>query len=258
MIDQAAVRDGIAGGEFFLEYLPTISLTDGQCIGAEALIRWRQPTRVVPPGEFIPFVENTPLSGLLTYWVCDTVGAEMGDWLRANHDAHISINMPPEILGRGGMEYAAIKSGLIDVAGQLVLEITERGIPDLLGVLSLNQRDIGVKVALDDVTFTGGGNLAILARCCNFYAIKLDKSLIDQIRPHRPAPGWLKMVAALLASSQLVVIAEGVETEQQFETLRSAKIQAAHGFYFSRPISAADFMTFYRDHRMQRQPSFNN
>jgi sensor c-di-GMP phosphodiesterase-like protein len=253
MIDLAAIREGLARGEFFLEYLPTISLTDGRCIGAEALIRWRRATGVVPPSEFIPLAENTPLSGLLTYWVMDTVKAELGDWLRANRDAHVGINAPPEILGRGGMLYAAIQSGFVEQASQVILEITERGLPDLLGVESINQRaGVGVKVALDDVTFVGGANLAVLARC-NFDAIKLDKSLIDQISPQCPAPEWLRSVTALLESSRLLVIAEGVETEQQFTTLRAANIQAAQGLYFSGPVPAAAFMAFHRD-RAARWP----
>src|SRR5215831_9787383 len=231
MIDLAAIRQGLAQGEFFLEYLPTISLIDGRCIGAETLIRWRRATGVVPPGEFIPLAENTPVSGLLTYWVMETLAAEMGDWLQANRDTHISVNVPPEILGRGGMEYAATKSGLVEQASQLIMEITERGIPDRLGVDAIAQAgEAGVKVALDDVTLVSGANLAVLARC-NFYAIKLDKSLIDQISPQCPAPDWLKSITTLLELSPLVVVAEGVETEQQFRTLRAAKIQAAQGFY---------------------------
>src|SRR5438477_7648059 len=98
MIDLAAIREGLSQGEFFLEYLPTISLAERRCIGAEALIRWHRAAGVIPPGQFIPLVENTPLSGMLTYWVLDTVNAELGDWLRANRDAHVSINVPPEIL----------------------------------------------------------------------------------------------------------------------------------------------------------------
>src|SRR5262249_41672201 len=110
-------------------------------------------------------------------------------------------------------------------------------------------RRMGVKVALDDVTLVGGANLAVLARC-NFDAIKLDKSLIAQISPECPAPEWLKTVTALLESSQLLVIAEGGETEQQFTTLRAANIQAAQGFYFSRPLPAAAFIAFHRDRGM--------
>ena len=232
-------------GEFFLEYLPTVSLTDGRCIGAEALIRWRRATGVVLPGDFIPIAENTPLSGLITYWVIDTVAAEMRDWLRANPEAHISINVPPEILGRGGIEYSATKSGLLELASQFVLEITERGVPDLLGVKAINNNwGSGARVALDDVTLVGGANLVVLARC-NFHIIKLDRSLVSQIGPQCPSPEWLEGIAALIRSSRLEVIAEGIETEQQLTTLRTANIQAAQGFYFSRPIPAAAFIAYH-------------
>jgi sensor c-di-GMP phosphodiesterase-like protein len=247
MIDLNTIRAGLAQGEFFLEYLPTVSLSDGRCIGAEALIRWRRATGVVPPADFIPLAENTPLSGLITYWVIDTVAAEMGDWLRANPEAHISINVPPEILGRGGIEYSANKSGLLKLASQFILEITERGVPDLLGIKAINNDwGSGVRIALDDVSHVGGANLALLARC-NFHIIKLDRSLVSQINPQCPSPEWLAGIAAVLLSSRLEVIAEGMETEQQLIALRAAKIQAAQGFYFSRPLPAATLIAYHRE-----------
>jgi EAL domain-containing protein (putative c-di-GMP-specific phosphodiesterase class I) len=145
------------------------------------------------------------------------------------------------------LAYAATKSGLIKHASQVILEITERGIPDYLGVESINQRGgMGARIALDDVTFVSGANLAVLARC-NFDVIKLDKSLIDQIGPQCAAPQWLRSVTALVESSQVLVIAEGVETEQQVAILRAANIQAAQGFYFSRPIPVEAFMAVFRD-----------
>jgi len=245
MHDLAAIRKGLRQKEFFLEYLPTISLPDGRCIGAEALIRWRTPTRIVPPLEFIPPTEKTPVAGLITYFVMDTIEAELGDWLNANPDCHISFNVPPELLGRGALEYAAHRSGLEKRASQLILEITERGIPDAQGLEAINEgRAAGLHVALDDVTLMGGANLAVLARC-DFFAIKLDKSLIDQIGPETALPDWLAAVSAMLKSSALTVIAEGVETEQQSATLRAVNIQAAQGFYYSRPIAAAAFREFF-------------
>ena len=69
MISLDAIRAGLADGEFFLEYLPTVSLADGRCVGAEALSRWRRASGVVQPGEFINLIEGTPVSGTLTYWV---------------------------------------------------------------------------------------------------------------------------------------------------------------------------------------------
>jgi len=251
-IELAEIRDGLSRDEFFLEYLPTISLADGRCIGAEALIRWRRNGVVIPPLEFVPKAERTPVSGLMTYWVIERVMKDLGDWLERNRDAHVAINIPPELLGRGAMAYAATKSGLMAHGSQILLEITERGIPDALGVDALNERGgIGARVALDDVTLVGGANLAIFARC-HFDAIKLDKSLIDQIAPDTPPPAWLRTLSALLQMSTFEVIAEGVETEAQFLALRAMNIQAAQGFYFSRPVPVEQFVAF---HRLCGEPS---
>lgn len=247
MINSDELLDALSRREFFLEYLPTISLSDGRCIGAEALTRWKRPTGVVSPLDFIPFMENTPVSGMLTYWVFDTVAAEMGDWLRAHPDTHISINIPPEILGRGGLMYAGEKSGLIELAPQIVLELTERGLPDSLAVDALNMAHrTGVRIALDDVTLVDGANLVILAHC-KFDIIKLDRSVIAQISPLNPVPEWLRSITALLESSGLAVTAEGVETEHQLLALREAHVQAAQGFYFSPPIPAAAFIAYHRE-----------
>ena len=93
---------------------------------------------------------------------------------------HIGINIPPEILGRGGIEYAAMKSGLREHAKQLIFEITERGIPDELGLEALNRiTETGARAALDDVTLSGA-NLALLTRC-RFDLIKVDQTLVAQL-----------------------------------------------------------------------------
>ena len=247
MINIDTMRAGLLQGEFFLEYMPTIFLADGRCTGAEAVIRWRRAGSVILPGDFIPIAENTPLSGLITYWVIETLAAEMGGWLRANPDARISINIPPEILGRGGVMYAAEKSGLTELAPQIILEITERGVPDLLGINALNLAgELGCQIALDDATFVSGANLALLSRS-HINIIKLDRSLVSQIGLECPSPEWLGGITAMLGSSGLEVIAEGVETEQQALTLRNANIQMAQGFFFSRSISAADFIAYHRN-----------
>jgi EAL domain-containing protein (putative c-di-GMP-specific phosphodiesterase class I) len=104
---------------------------------------------------------------------------------------------------------------------------------------------MGLRVALDDVSFASGANLAVLARS-NFHILKLDRSLTSQITPDCPIPEWLNGVSALRQTSKLEVIAEGVETEQQFQTLRSVNIQAGQGFYFSPPIRAEAFIAYQR------------
>jgi EAL domain-containing protein (putative c-di-GMP-specific phosphodiesterase class I) len=245
MIDLDEIAAGLAQSEFFLEYLPTVSLEDGTCVGAEALVRWRRPSGIVQPDELIPLVENTPLSGLLTYWVIDAVAAELCGWLRANPQVHVSINVPPEILGRGGLAYAGNKSGLTEFAAQVILEITERGVPDQLGLAAIvtGMSTMGVRFVLDDVAMNGT-NLALLTRC-PFNAIKIARTAVEQIVPGTPHPEWLLGLAALLNGSRLDVIAEGVETAYQAETLRNAGIRFAQGFYFSRPISATGLLELH-------------
>jgi sensor c-di-GMP phosphodiesterase-like protein len=238
------IRAGLADGEFFLEYMPTVSLADGRCVGAEALARWRRPSGVVQPAEFISLVEGTHLSGALTYWVLETVAKELGDWLRAHKDAHIGVNVPPEILGRGGLEYVATKTGLSELRDQIIIEVTERGIPDLLGLATLEAAArSGVRVALDDVTLTGT-NLAVMSRCA-LDLIKTDKSLVDQITPESPNPEWLVGLSALLHANRVEVICEGVETAAQAQILRDAGVRMAQGYYFSRPISAEGLKAYY-------------
>jgi EAL domain-containing protein (putative c-di-GMP-specific phosphodiesterase class I) len=240
------IAEGLAKGEFFLEYLPILSLPDLRCIGAEALIRWRRDDgSLAMPGEFIPSLESTPASGVLTCWVIETAAAELKDWLRRHPEVHLSLNVPPEITGRGGVYYAAMKAGLVDMISQLILEVTERGLPDALGLAGMFQaQQLGIRIALDDVSLLRGANLAILSRC-PFDIIKADRAMVAMITPETPNPEWLEGLTALIRSSRLMVIAEGVETAQQLQALIQAGVQAAQGFHLSPPISAADLITFH-------------
>jgi sensor c-di-GMP phosphodiesterase-like protein len=239
-----AIQKALQAGEFHLHYLPTVRLRDRRCVGAEALIRWRRDGMWVPPMEFLPDAEGTPLAGLITYWVIDTVAAEMKRWLQDNPAAHVSINVPPDVLGRGGLEYAATKSGLGDVRRQIVLEVTERGVPDEQGLMALDHmaRD-GVRVALDDVQLNGA-NLALLARC-HFELIKLDQKLVRELQDGRPAPEWLRGLRALLGATSLQVVAEGVENEAQCAALAAAGVTMGQGHLFSDALPAAQFRAWF-------------
>jgi EAL domain-containing protein (putative c-di-GMP-specific phosphodiesterase class I) len=231
-------------GDLYLAYLPIVTLPEQRCIGAEALVRWRRGSIVLQPRDFLHLVHNTPVSGRLTYWVIDTVAAELGPWLGKHPQMQVSINVPPEILGRGGLEYAAARSGLLGRLGQIVLEITEHGVPDQLGINALNaMAERGVRIALDDVAL-GGVNLALLARC-NFGIIKLDRHLIGQLTATNPHPAWLAGLGSLLRNSTIQVIAEGVESLYQANALLNAGVQMAQGYLFSMPLPASELKTYY-------------
>lgn len=241
------IRAGFNANEFFLEYLPTIALEDDRCVGAEALVRWRRPDRIVPPLEFIVLLENTPLSGPLTYWVVETVAKELGAWMRAHENIHISINVPPEILGRGGLRYAMEKSGLSDVISKLMVEVTERGVPDSLGIAAFDEAERGgLLVALDDLDMNEA-NLIVLSRI-HTDVVKFDKMFADRILQPDGAQ-QVEGLAALIDAAGFQVIVEGVEKAVQAVILRDAGIQMAQGFYFSLPLSAADFIDYFAAHQ---------
>jgi len=244
--DSAAIRSGLEAGEFFLEYLPIVALATGRCIGCEALARWRRSGEVVMPADFIPVIEGTPISGLFTYWVVETVAREMGDFMRSQDDIVVGINIPPEILGRGGLAYAIDKAGLMDCTHKMIFEITERGLPDELGVQALNlAQEAGVRIAIDDTSLRGG-NLVVLARISATDMVKIDKSVIDRLSADS---GWWPSLAALAASSRAPIVAEGVETATQATALRLAGVPLAQGFLFSRPLPADELREFYLAHR---------
>ena len=140
----------------------------------------------------------------------------------------------------------AKKSGLRARAGQLILEITERGVPDQQGLDALNRApETGARIALDD-TMLSGTNLALLMRC-RFDFVKVDQSLVQQINGdvRERRPGWLDGLAALLASTSLQIVAEGIETPSQAEVLKNAGVQWGQGHLLAEPLALDEFLRYY-------------
>lgn len=241
---QDEIREGLDRGDLFLDYLPTVRLADARCVGGEALVRWRRGDKVLPASAFLPRIEQSALSGRVTYWLIETVGEELGGWLGAHREAHVSINVPPEIVGRGGIEHALVRSGLRDRMEQIVFEISERGVPDRIGLDTIELAAMcGLRVAIDDTMLTGV-NLALLLRC-HFNMIKIAGEVTAQLRPDKPSPGWLARLQSLLRSSTLQVVAGGVETEYQAKWLHTAGVQMAQGPLFSPPLPAEGLKDLY-------------
>jgi EAL domain-containing protein (putative c-di-GMP-specific phosphodiesterase class I) len=238
------IRTGLERGEFFLEYLPTVELGTGRCVGAEALARWRRPGGVVGPEAFIPFVEGTPLSGPLTYWVLETAALEIGALLRSRPKLSLSVNVPPELLGRGGVASAIRYAGIADLTDQLVLEITERGLPDQLGIDALQfAAEAGCRIALDDAGH-GGAHLLVLSRLSAVHQVKIDRARVQRIAPYTLDLEWIRSLVGLAHASGVEVVAEGVETSEQAALLCEAGVSLAQGHYFSRSLPAQELMRF--------------
>jgi len=245
MIYPDQIHLALQNSEFYLEYMPTFSLKDNACCGAEALIRWKPNGKEITPLEYIPMIENTPFSGTLTYWVIEEVGREMQTWLKSNNRAHIAINIPPEIIGRVGIKFAAERAGLMDVGHKIIFEITERGFPDDIALQSLNQPEFPGRIAIDDYG-AGDANLMQLSQM-NANIIKIDKKFIDQIKKGQEFPKIIKGLVAFATVMEVEIIAEGIETKFQMDSLKELGVQMAQGWFFSKPLRAEAFKVFFQD-----------
>jgi len=243
MVDIADIEKALDNDEFYLVYMPTISLADNTCVGAETLVRWDHKGLEIYPDQFIPVCEGTPFLSLLTYWIIEQFSTELGDWLRHTENVHISINASPELLGRGGMLYASKKANILDILDKMIVEITERGLADQQAIDSLSMfRPRGVKIAIDDFG-SGDANLVELSKL-TADIIKLDKYFIDQLVENEPVPRFLKGLVGFAHGMDMEIIAEGVETEFQADALKTLGVHKAQGYLFSRPLRAAKFIEY--------------
>jgi len=230
------LRNALVEGQFELYYQPVISLGHGNITGFEALIRWIHPERgIVPPGEFIPLAEEIGLIVRIGEWAirqaCSTVAA----W---PDDVTVSVNISPAQFRNPGLVQAVIvalaDSGL--PARRLELEITETVLlEDSEATLSTlhRLRDLGVKIAMDDFG-TGYSSLSYL-QSFPFDRIKIDRSFVKDITSASGSLNIVRAVASMAKGLGMAATAEGVETQEQLETVRSEGCTEMQGYLFSRP-----------------------
>ena len=248
MITRQDIESGLDAGEFMLVYQPTVDLRGTRCVGAEVLLRWNRDGQIVAPNEFISIVESTPVIERVLDWTMERIAAELVAWLASYRYVHLGINVPPRIVGRGILQRAAEQNGLLDRAGQFLIEITERGVVDDMGIEAIERaRQLGAKVALDDFG-TGDANLVQLTRL-DVDIIKIDKAFIDQIGDGAEPPRVLKAITAFAKALDLKTIAEGVERYDQVSCLHDLGVKMVQGWYFSKPLPAPQFLSFFESHR---------
>jgi diguanylate cyclase (GGDEF)-like protein len=237
------LRQAIADGGFELQYQPLLNLANDKVTGCEALLRWRHPVRgMISPVEFIPVAEETGLINPLGEWVLNTACAEAARW---PDDVRIAVNVSP-IQFRGqafALKVAAALafSGL--AAHRLELEITEAVLirDDEAALAMLHElRALGVRIALDDFG-TGYSSLSYLQRF-PFDKIKIDRCFIKDVAEPDGAASIVQAVVNIAAARNMTTTAEGVETEQQRNMLRTLGCTEMQGWLFSRALPAVDIM----------------
>jgi diguanylate cyclase (GGDEF)-like protein len=240
-------RRAILGDEFVLHYQPRISLNGYRITSLEALIRWQHPERgLVFPGEFIDYAEQEGLVVELGNWVLRETCRQIAAWLAAGIDVvPVAINVSPKQLrDQTFVNYICeVVSDYGIPANLLEIEITERCVVEdferprqALEALS----ELGLKIALDDYG-TGFSSLSFLKRL-PINVIKIDRSFISDIRNQSNDAAIVASTIALGHNLGLTVIAEGVETREQLIYLRAAGCDEVQGYYFQKPVPAADIV----------------
>jgi diguanylate cyclase (GGDEF)-like protein/PAS domain S-box-containing protein len=242
------LRQALDKEEFVLHYQPKVSFASGKLTGAEALIRWNDPhTGLVPPGRFIPVLEETGLIHEVGRWALRQAIEEYLRWCTAGLAAvRIAVNVSPLQLRQRGF-IAEIEQAIgIDAraAAGLELEITESLIMEDVkhSIASLEAiRAMGVTIAIDDFG-TGFSSLSYLAKL-PVDTLKIDRMFVNEMTA---APQGLALVSTIITlahSLKLNVVAEGVETEEQSCLLRSLNCDEMQGFLFSKPVPRDIFET---------------
>ncbi|MDZ4252938.1 MAG: EAL domain-containing protein [Sulfuritalea sp.] len=240
------LRQALDNQEFVLHYQPKVNLTSGKVTSAEALIRWNDPrTGLVPPGRFIPILEETGLIYEVGRWALHQAIADYLRWRAAGLPAvRIAVNVSPLQLRNRGFINEVEHAIAIDpqAAAGLELEITESVIMENIkhNIASLQAiRGLGVRIAIDDFG-TGFSSLSYLARL-PIDTLKIDRSFVIDMTA---GPEGLALVATIIKLAQalkLKVVAEGVETEEQQHLLRLLNCDEMQGFLFSKPLPGEIF-----------------
>ena len=238
---ETKLRQALDKEEFVLHYQPKINLATGKLTGTEALIRWNDPqSGLVPPGHFIPILEETGLIQEVGRWALNKAVADYMRWQKTGLPAvRVAVNVSPlQLRNRhvisdiehaiGVSDHAAC--GLeLEITESVIMEDVKRSIATLQAIRALN-----VCIAIDDFG-TGFSSLSYLAKL-PVDTLKIDQSFIEGMTNNRKGLALVGTVIQLAHSLKLNVVAEGVETEEQQRLLRLLDCDEMQGFLISKPL----------------------
>lgn len=241
------LRNAIRNHELVLFYQPVIDLRNRRLSGAEALIRWLHPKHgIISPDYFIPLAEKTGLIVDIGLFVFDAACRQLLAWEQQGLDYTLSLNVSgrqiPDGLSPAKLQEVINHYGIS--TSRLALEITEGVmLSDIEKSLAwLNAvHAMGVRIYLDDFG-TGYSSLSYLKRF-PIDTLKVDKSFVQDMREGNNEHTLVAAIIAMGKSLGLQIVAEGVELSGHLDALSQMGCQYAQGFYFSRPVAAAEFTT---------------
>jgi len=248
------IQGALTHNQFELHFQPQISMHDGSLCGAEALLRWRHPTRgLLGPAAFLDVILDSPLESALTEWVANATCQHISEWLADDLPVpRISFNLSarqlvaPDLAGTivRLAQAHGVPPALLDV------EVTENSlmsdVEKASGIL-MELRQAGISASLDDFG-SGYSSLAYLVRL-PIDTLKIDQSFVWALGKMPTATAVIRGVVRLAHSLGMRTLAEGVETEAQRQMLIEEGCDAMQGFLFSRALPAGAFAALLRDSR---------
>ena len=239
------LRTGIAGGELVAHYQPVVSVSGGQIVGAEALVRWNKPgTGLVPPAEFIGLAEQTGLITDIWRWMVGDALANLPSWQQyTGVPMSVSLNLSArQFSDPSTVDHfvASLSERSVDPK-DVIVEVTETAAasdPERMHEVLSAFRLLEVRIALDDFG-TGYSTLAELERT-PFDALKIDRSFISRLGSDPRQRSIVAGMVRLAHTLGMVVVAEGVETAEQLRQLTDLGVDLAQGFFLGRPMPAQD------------------
>jgi diguanylate cyclase (GGDEF)-like protein len=236
-----------------LHYQPLVRLDSGEIVGAEALIRWQDGDRLVPPGDFLPLAERTGLMGPLSDWVLAEACRQAKTWRDRRLDLYVSINLPPSFWQPTAMRHvlATIESYGLN-PDRLMIEITESGMMGFDSRANMDSvvdelHDRGLRLAIDDFG-SGHSSLSRLGQM-RVSTLKIDRSFVQDLPEDRNSAVLVSSIIQLARNLGLDPLAEGIETDEQRAFFLEHGCELGQGFHFSRPVVAGELETLYRASR---------
>jgi diguanylate cyclase (GGDEF)-like protein/PAS domain S-box-containing protein len=257
-----SLRKALERDELLLYYQPKVDLASGTVIGLEALLRWAHPTKgMIPPDQFIPLAEETGLIVPIGEWVLRTACLQIMTWQQEGVLLPVAVNLSArqfrhlsttsETVG-GGHWAKRPEHSLVETIEQVLretgvdpscleLEITESILMQSLSMAANILQALsakGMRIFIDDFG-TGYSSLSYLKRL-PIDTIKIDKSFVGDITTDQDDAAIVAAIIAMAHSLRLKVVAEGVETQEQFDFLLERGCDAMQGYFYSKPLPAEE------------------
>lgn len=245
MVLKNSLHKALKRKEFLVYYQPQINANTGDIIGIEALLRWKHPSfGLVSPSEFIPLAEKTGLIIPIGEWVLQTACAQ--------NKALQKAGFPPLIVSVNISQHQFVQHDFVETVARILketelnpkyleLEITENVTQNIEKIMPVLQKlkSLGVRISIDDFG-TGYSSLNYLKHF-PVDTIKIDKSFIQDVCTDIKSQEIIKTIIKLGHSLKLKLVAEGVESKEQFHFLKEHKCDEIQGYFFSKPVSIQTF-----------------